>query len=224
MNPKNIKAHYRSATALTALKKFDEAIDLCRRGLELDGANMALKKVLDKTLAEQKQFDARDAQRSAEIRRKEQEKLTLAAALKARRIKLRGSEKAPHLDDAEIRLEPDPLSPESEVVFPVALLYPMHEQSDFVKGFKETENIADHLAYVFPLPWDRENMYRVETVDCYMDTGTGGLIKAGKRLSLLQLLSKGQTEVVDGLVKIHVVPSNLAGKWISEVKAKREKV
>ncbi|KAL9105430.1 MAG: hypothetical protein Q9227_009391 [Pyrenula ochraceoflavens] len=221
LNPKNVKAHYRCGAALTALEKYSEAIDTCEKGLELDKSNIAMQKLLDKAKAAQKVFDARNARRKVEQQKKERERLILATALKARGIKLRGSEKAPNLDDAEIRLEPDPLSPESEIVFPVLLLYPMHEQSDFIKAFKETETIADHLAYIFPLPWDAQGMYRQGSVECYVDTAKGGVIKAGEESSLLELLGNGQTEVIDGLVRIHIVPSALARKWISEVKAKK---
>jgi hypothetical protein len=53
-----------------------------------------------------------------------------------------------------------------------------------------------------------------------MDTPKGGLIKVGKQLSLLNVLANGKTVVMDGLVRIHVVPSKMAGRWIEEVKSK----
>jgi hypothetical protein len=83
----------------------------------------------------------------------------------------------------------------------------VHYQSDFIKVFYETETILDHLGYIFPLPWDSAKEYKKETVDCYMETISGGLIKVGKKLSLLRILSSGKVEVVDGLIKIYVVPS-----------------
>jgi hypothetical protein len=38
-----------------------------------------------------------------------------------------------------------------------------------------------------------------------MSTKTGGLVKVGKKVSLLELLSGGKVEIVDGLVKVLVV-------------------
>jgi hypothetical protein len=99
----------------------------------------------------------------------------------------------------------------------------MHNQSDFIKVFAEKDPIIDHLTYIMPLPWDSKGEYTVDTVDCYMDTISGGLVKVGKKKSLLEALSDQKTEVVDGLVRIHVVPSKLASKWIEEVKQKKGK-
>lgn len=220
-NPTNVKAHYRCAAALLALERFEESLLVGRKGLDLDKSNQALQKLVEKTESARRSFEARNANTKAEQQRKERERVTLTTALRARGLKIRNSSKPPDLDDAAIHLEPDPLSPESELVFPVVLLYPIHEQSDFIKSFRETETIAHHLDYIFPLPWDEKQLYSLSAVDCYLDTTKGGLVKAGKKLSLLKLLSEGNVEVVDGLIKIHVVPSKAAGKWIAEVKAKK---
>ena len=71
------------------------------------------------------------------------------------------------------------------------------------------------------LPWDTAQEYKLSDVECYMDTPNGGLIKVGKKLSLLQVLANGKTIIMDALVSIHVVPSKLAGRWIEEVKKKQ---
>lgn len=163
----------------------------------------------------------RNRKEGVERKKREQEKITLAAALKARGIRLQGSQKPPDLEDATIHLSPDPLSPKSMLVFPVILLYPTHAQSDMIKKFAEKDPIIDHLSYIFPLPWDNKGEYKVASVDCYMDTISGGMIKVGKKLSLLQALTSGKTEIVDGLVRINVVPTALAGRWIEEVKKRK---
>jgi hypothetical protein len=103
------------------------------------------------------------------------------------------------------------------------LLYPMHNQTDFIKAWAEKDAITHHLSYILPLPWDTKNEYKLSTVDCYMDTISGGLMKVGKKLTLLDVLSNGKTEVVDGLVRIYVVPSSQAPRWIEEVKKKKGK-
>lgn len=220
LNPSNIKAHYRSASALLALDKVHEAIDVCYRGLQIDPSNAALHKLSEKVQARVKVKNQQDRKKKAEAMRLRREKATLYAAIKSRNINMRGTAKPPDMDDADIHLTPDPLSPKSTLVFPVVLLYPMHNQSDFIKVFAEKDPIIDHLTYIMPLPWDNKGEYSVETVDCYMDTVSGGLVKIGKKKSLLEALSDQRTEVVDGLVRIHVVPSKLASKWIEEVKKK----
>jgi Cns1/TTC4 Wheel domain len=187
----------------------------------LDPGNAALKK-LNKTVQSRKETeDVKAQKRAIEEYKAEKKKFMLTTALKSRKIKLQGSAKPPDLEDAEIHLSPDPMDPEGMLVFPVVFLYPMHAQSDFVKQFAEKDTIIDHLSYIFPLPWDTKREYEVKSVDCYMDTTSGGIAKIGKKLSLLQTLTTGKTQIVDGLVRIHIVPSSMAGKWVEEMKKRR---
>ncbi|OAP56544.1 hypothetical protein AYL99_09723 [Fonsecaea erecta] len=223
INPSNIKAHYRSASALLALDKVLEALDVASRGFKLDPNNLVLKRLLEQIRGRMKVKEAQDRRRLAELRRKQQEKNALEAALKARKIIVRGSKQPPNLEDATIRLSPDPLSPTSLLEFPVMLLYPMHNQTDLIKAWAEKDAITHHLSYILPLPWDSKSEYKLSTVECYMDTINGGLMKVGKKLTLLEALSNGKTEVVDGLVRIYVVPMSLAPQWIEEMKKKRGK-
>ena len=221
MNSNNIKAYYRSASALLALNKTTEASDVCLRGLKLEPGNAALKRLNETVQARKEMEDLKARKRAIEEYKTEKKKFILATALKARNIYLQGSAQAPDLEDAEIHLSPDPMDPKSMLILPVVILYPMHAQSDFVKHFAEKDTIIDHLSYIFPLPWDTKQEYRIDSVDCYMNTTSGGMAKIGKRLSLLQALTTGKTQIVDGLVKIHVVPASLAGKWIEEMKRRK---
>ncbi|KAK5064902.1 hypothetical protein LTR84_000736 [Exophiala bonariae] len=223
VNPRNIKAHFRSASALFALDKVLEALDVASRGIQIDPNNAALSKLLEKIRERAKIKEAQDRRREAEKQRKQQEESILQAALKTKKIQLRGTKNSPNMEDAVIRLSPDPLSPKSLLEFPVMLLYPMHNQTDLIKAWAEKDAITDHLSYILPLPWDNKNEYKLSTVDCYMDTISGGLMKVGKKLTLLEALSNGKTEIVDGLVRIFVVPIPLASKWIEEVKRKKGK-
>ena len=222
LNPKNVKAFYRSSLALLALDKVDEALDACKHGLEVDPSNTALKAVSTKIVARKEALDKVAQKRKAEQDRKDREKMTLAVALQARNIRTRNTGKPPELEDAAVHLTPDPLSPESSVAFPVVLLYPLHAQSDFVKAFLETETVTDHLTYILPLPWDTTKDYTIAGVDCYMETISGGLIKLGKKVTLLEILTSGKVEVVDGLLKIHVIPRSKSAGWIEQMKARKK--
>ncbi|EEH16748.1 hypothetical protein PABG_06835 [Paracoccidioides brasiliensis Pb03] len=220
-NLKNVKAYYRSTCALFALDKIPEAEDTCARGLTLDPSNISLQAISSKISARKSSLQAIAEKRRAEEERARKEKLVLNAALRAREIRVRASDKPPELEDAVVHLSPDPLSPESTLVFPSVFLYPMDAQSDFVKAFSEIETIGDHLGYIFPLPWDSGQEYRLDSVDCFMETVTGGLIKVGKKMSLLKILTGGKVEVIDGLVRINIVPTTKSKKWIEEMKARK---
>jgi hypothetical protein len=188
--------------------------------LTLEPLNISLKKVSTSIEERKKARNEIARKKKVEQDRKDKEKWTLVAAIRAREIRMRKSSKPPELEDASIHLSPDPLSPESHLVFPVVFLYPTHAQSDFIKAFHETEDIADHLKYILPLPWDSSREYNLSSVSCYMETISGGLIKVGKKMSLLKILSSGKVEIVDDLVKINVVPIAKAEKWVEEMKAR----
>ncbi|GLI81837.1 HSP70/90 co-chaperone [Penicillium ochrochloron] len=222
LNPKNVKAFYRSAMALLKLDKVAEAEDAASRGLTIDPSNKALQTAASKIADRKAQVERIAAKRKAEEELARKQNLVLSTALRARQIRTRKTDQPPDMEDTRIRLVPDPLSPESSVEFPAVFLYPMDAQSDFIKGFSELHSIVDHLEYIFPLPWDTKKEYTINNVECFMQTVTGGLIKAGKKLPLLQILSGGKVEVVDELVKIFVVPLSKTGAFIAEMKARKE--
>jgi len=154
----------------------------------------------------------------------------LKTALKARGIKLRWTGKEPDTDDAKIELQPDPVDPTSSVVFPAVLLYPLHLQSDFIKAVAETDNLQNVLGDILPLPWDTKAEYggpKGTRVECFMETAKGGLIKVGKKVSLLSVLgmkedgTESSVEIVDGLVRIMVVPKEKVTEWVAEWKRKK---
>ncbi|EGC42630.1 TPR repeat protein [Histoplasma capsulatum var. duboisii H88] len=221
LNPKNVKAYYRSTCALFALDKIPQSEDTCARGLALDPPNKPLQTMSAKISARKSALEEIAAKRRAEEERARKEKLLLNSALRAREIRVRNSDQPPELEDAAIHLSPDPLSPKSTLIFPTVFLYPMEAQSDFVKAFAETETISDQLSYIFPLPWDSRQEYKLESVECFMETAAGGLIKVGKKMPLLKILAGGKVEVVDGLVKINIVPTGKSKQWIEEMKARK---
>jgi tetratricopeptide (TPR) repeat protein len=221
LNPNNVKAWYRSASACLALDKIAEAEDACARGLEVEKTNAALKILQTKIQKRKEQVEETERKRREREERLASEKANLAMALKARNIKTRKTDKAPDTEDAVLRLE-DPTAPHSTLIVPVLLLYPLHAQSDFIKAFEEGQSLNDHLDYILPLPWDETHEYALpDSVECYIETTTGGLIKAGKKLQLLKIISSGKVEIVDGLLRIYVVPKEKAPGWIQEFKVRQ---
>jgi hypothetical protein len=218
LNSKNIKALYRSTTACLALDKLPEALDACTIGLAHDPTNASLTALHAKITARQTYLEKLAAARTARLEKEASQRATLALALRARGIATRTSTaEPPELEDAAVQLA-DPADPSSNLTFPVLLLYPTHGQSDFVKAFGERETLGAHLEYIFPLPWDGPGEYTVETA------GGKGLIKVGKKMKLHKVLGSGKTEVVDGLVRISVVPKDRAQGWIDEFKKRVGKV
>ena len=222
MNPRNVKAWYRSTSACFALDKIPEAEDACQRGLEVDPANTALKTMRDKIARRKTYLDDLSRKRREREERERAVAAALKAALKQRKIPNRTTDKAPELEDAAMSLE-NPLDASSTLTLPVILLYPLHHQSDFIKAFTETSPLLDHLSYILPLPWDEKHEYSVDGTECYIETAVGGLIKAGRKLPLRKILESGKLELVDGLLRVYVVPTQRAQEWIADFKVKNKR-
>ncbi|KAI7789126.1 tpr repeat protein [Diaporthe eres] len=223
LNPRNVKAWYRSARALLAVGRVHEADDACAGGLSVDGDNASLRAVARDIIARAEELD-RKAQAAADEKRTLQRRAAfLAGALKERNIAVRAGRAPPDMGDARLELVPDPEDLNSTLSFPAVLLYPLHYESDFIKAFNEREALVQHFGYVFPLPWDREGEYGANTVECFMETAAGGLVKVGKKVPLLKVLSLDSVEVVDGVVKIYVVPRGKADAWVKQFKEAKAK-
>ncbi|GAB1316635.1 HSP70/90 co-chaperone [Madurella fahalii] len=221
LNPHNVKALYRSARALLAVNKIPEADDACARGLRLDPGNQALQALAEEIVRAHDADAARRAREEERLARERQKKTLLRAALQARGIRARATGKKPDMEDARVRLVPDELDPHSGLVFPTMLLYPLQMESDFIKAFGEAETLEQHFAYVFPLPWDKAGEYESGKVECYIENVKGGLVKVGRKVPLLKVLSGGNVEVVDELLRVFVVPRGKAEEWVREWKAKK---
>lgn len=221
LNPKNIKAYYRSSRALLSLSKILEADDACARGLAIDPENAPLKAVAAQIIKKNEAVAEKARKEAERENRAKQERYIRSAALVARGIRTIKTAQPPEMEDAKIEMVPDPMDPTSTLSFPCVLLYPLHLESDFIKAFNELQSLNDHLSYIFPLPWDVQGIYTPKSVECYMETMTGGLIKVGKKVSLLKTLSEGNVEIIDEVVRIFVVPSARSAEWITEFKRKK---
>lgn len=220
VNPSNVKAWYRSATACLALDKIAEAEDSCERGLAIDAKNASLKTLKTKIAARKKHLEETERKRKERETKKRNEENALQLALRARNIKTRSTGADPDTGDAKIALA-EPLDPSSVLSFPLILLYPLHAQSDFIQACAETDSLGQHLEYILPVPWDEAGEYTHAGTECYLETSSGGLIKAGKKVPLGKLLAGGTVEIVDGLVKVNVVPKARAQEWIAEFKKRK---
>ena len=221
LNPANVKAFYRSARALVALGKLADADDACTRGLQIDRGNASLAALAKEVAAKNAALKAKNEKEVKLLAQQKHEKMLLWAAIRARGIRTRMTEQPPEMGDVKMQMLPDPSDPKSHLSFPTVLLYPTDLESDFIKAFSETESLEQHFGYVFPLPWDREEAYSTNGVECYMETVSGGLVKVGKKVPLLKVLSTGNVEIVDELAKIFVVPKAKAEAWVKEFKMKK---
>ncbi|TLD31355.1 hypothetical protein PspLS_02734 [Pyricularia sp. CBS 133598] len=219
LNRRNVKAFYRSAKALSAMGKMPEAEDAAKRGLAVDPDNAALKAVATEITERQAKLNAKqkvEAERQARERRRQ---LLVKAAIRQRGVRMRTTPKPPEMEDARVQLLPDPDDVNSELAFPAIILYPVDAQSDFIKAFGENDCMNSHLSYLLPLPWDRDAGYTQTGVECYVATEKGSLVKLGKKVPLIKVLSMLSVVVEDELVRIFVLPKSKAAKWVKDFTA-----
>jgi tetratricopeptide (TPR) repeat protein len=224
LNPNNVKAYWKSARALLAVDRIDEAEDACKRGLDLDSKNAQLKTLSNEIEARSKSIAAKEQKEHARVRQERYRELLIKAALMARGIRRRFTDPAsrqasPTKAPMPITLVPDPDDPRSSLTFPVVLLYPTDMQSDWIRAFSETDSLEQHFAYVLPLPWDKEGAYTTAGVECYMESSAGTkLVKIGKKMPLLRVLNEGKIELVDDALAVYVLPKARAVKWVADWK------
>ncbi|KAM0699652.1 hypothetical protein Q7P36_000655 [Cladosporium allicinum] len=222
LNPRNVKAWYRAASSCLALDKLPEALDAAECGLKFDPSSKPLEAIQLRIAKRIQSVADLEKWRKEREERASREKSNLKFALRSRGILTRSTPNPPDMEDSAISLA-DVNDPKSVLSFPVIFLYPLEAQSDFVKACAEDETLGDHLEYILPPPWDQDGEYAPEETECYMETVSGGLIKAGKKLILLKLLSGGKIEVTDDLVKVNVVPKKKAATFIEEFKKRKGK-
>jgi hypothetical protein len=109
----------------------------------------------------------------------------------------------------------------SDLVFPTVLLYPIPAQSDLIAGLPLSSTLAEQLAVVLdPSPvWDAAGEYTVDNVECYMEIEKEkgrGLVKVGKEVTFQSAL-RGRV-VLDGIVRLFVLPRGKSQHWIAEWK------
>lgn len=84
VNPRSSKAYYRSAAALVALERYEEALDCCDRCLASDKENAPVKSLREKAQDLKDKKDKKDREKEEKIRREKEEKARLAVAFKVR--------------------------------------------------------------------------------------------------------------------------------------------
>lgn len=83
INAKSSKSFYRSALALLALDRLDEALDCCERCLSFDGSNQAIRGVQDRVAKAKTEKDCRQREKEERLLKERNERQLLQAALKA---------------------------------------------------------------------------------------------------------------------------------------------
>ncbi|KAI0677475.1 40S ribosomal protein S7 [Trametes maxima] len=235
VNPKSSKAFYRSAMALIALERYDEALDCCDRCLDFDKGNKAVQATRDKAAKLKEAKDRKERERQERLRQEQLKQARLRAAYKERNLIV-----APVPDTvAQNPCEPqfDPEDPTNDtLIFPVLFLYPQYATSDFISQFQEDTPFAAHISAMFPPnaappEWDQKREYVDGNLVVYGFTRRQRLLKIGKKMTLRDVCKAGKEkdgeprdglELKDGTLTFVVLPrGEEEQKWVEDFKKNR---
>ncbi|KAF9101826.1 hypothetical protein BGX27_011321 [Mortierella sp. AM989] len=208
LNPKNVKALFRSAKALYALEMYPEAIDCCEHALISDPDNQPVKDEMAKIKAEFEHKEKIKREKEERERKIREKKMKVEAALEKRKIRTAATPGFKPDHPHEIQLDDDL----DQLTIPTFFLYPEHNESDLIQAFNEQDTIGEQLSEIFyePAPWDTEHKYRPETVQTYFETedngGNIGLLKVGLNVKFLTVLAHSKHVLRDGIARFIVVP------------------
>lgn len=248
LKPDHLKAVIRGAQCCVELRNFAEAIRWCDEALRLQPTD---KKVLElrATADKQKRAADRDA-RKAKAKEKKllNQKEALLSAIKDRGIQLLQATQPQRGSDSEddegssrglSQLSLDGLSSQEltgaqvfinqedgALYWPVLLLYPEHQQSDFISAFCENHCLFDHLLVMFGEelpPWDAQQKYHPPNLECFFeDVQKETLYHVDPQTSLLQILQHKRYFVKAGTPSFIVLvkDSPFCQQYLSDKKVK----
>lgn len=222
IDSKNVKACYRSGKALYLVERYDEAREVINYGLKLDEGNTTLKQ-----LAEEVDKKIHAIAKAKEMKEKEKQEKILKQTLLANAVKLRHikiiklSKPAALLEDAKLRLEDDK-DFESQLIFPAMILYPSVDEFDFIAEISELTTPFEILSMLLERPKEwfedpKHKNFNIKSLNCFMETESGGLIKVGKNVAINKALMSDSPKapLFDNGLRLYVVPEEDVKSWIS---------
>lgn len=223
INPMNVKCYFRMGKAFFALDKLKDAHEAVQFGLKVDPENKSLNNLLVTITKRENDRKAYQEKRMREEQRKKDLDTFLSDAILLRNIKnIPTKQKSEFLDSAKAKLE-DPMDFESQMIYPTIIMYPTTNEFDFIAETGELSTIQDILDMVMQRPPEWFEMpehknFSAKKLLAYMETESGGLIKAGKKLTIHDILKKDSPKVplFDNALKIYFVPKSESEEWISK--------
>eukprot|EP01134_Creolimax_fragrantissima_P000178 CFRG0178T1 len=187
------KIHFRAAKALNALRKYNEALEWCNKGLAGEPTNDAIIKLRKNIASEGAKYEKMRRKQDKETKKQAKELSDLVGAITLRNIKLCSSDTGEKSKSKKrSALEEDRALSKGEwfenpssgkvalikattpddddhLTWPVYFLYPESGQSDFIMAFHETNSIRDHAQVILsqPAPWDVKHEYTIDNVDFF---------------------------------------------------------
>lgn len=208
LDPKLLKAYYRMGKAFLKLDKLKDSREAIEFGLSIDN-DADLMKLLQQV--QQRQESLHKAEEKREKLRSEKVE-TFNQAVAARNLTLVRTKNGDA--KAEFKLE-NAFDIESQLVFGALILFPVIEYSTYLMEVGELSTIDDILLTVFSAEPIKD--HTKDGCFVFMETLSGGLIKAGKNKTINELitLQAPKIPIIDNMLKIYIVEKAQSKQWLS---------
>jgi hypothetical protein len=228
LDPKNLKAIYRSGRAFYFLGKLEEAEQIASYGREIDPNNESLVE-LSREIQEKKSTieEKERKKRQAELKRIREQQV-MDKALRSRNYSslARASKEMTAPDDFKLELE-NPEDPTSALFIPMTIYYPSDSMFDMCPRFSESFQLQDALQETLfdsTPPWFSTDQhvvdYQLSNLDIFCETSTKGLARVKLDHTPSKILSSMAPRIpmIDGRLALYVVPKNKSGEFIRQWK------
>ncbi|AGO13611.1 AaceriAGL268Cp [[Ashbya] aceris (nom. inval.)] len=223
LNAKNPKAFFRIGKAFLQLDKLEEAAEATNFGLRVDPENEALLSLLSAISKKEKAKQEREQKLEASRKEAERSASILEAAMAIRNIHVIASKQRPDLlEAAKIKLD-NPEDIESQLIFPAMIMYPTTGEFDFIATVSELSTPSELLELVLQRPpeWFEQRGHEgfsATSLVAYMETGSGGLIKVGKKAKFHDVLKmeKPVVPLFDDALRVYFVPKAESEAWLNK--------
>jgi len=231
LNTKASKAYYRSAMALIALERYEDALDCCERCLMFDTDNDGVIQAKTRAQDAKAKKDEKEAKMQQRLKEESDKRNRMKTAFEKRHL-IATSDK--HGSDSPCEPHFDPEDPSQEtLIFPAFFLYPQYATSDVISEFVEDTHFSAHLEQMFPPTgqrpdWDAKAEYDVSSIVVYAMTHRRRLLKVGKKMTLRDVITvahekpgaaRDGLELKNGYLTFVVLKKgDVEEKWVTEYK------
>ncbi|KAF9268227.1 hypothetical protein L218DRAFT_853513 [Marasmius fiardii PR-910] len=236
VNPKSLKAHYRSAQALFELERLEEASDCCKRFLSIQ-EEKETRALLEKVEKKKSEKERKKEENNERIQRERLIKYGIKQSLQKRNILVTPQPHAPPPDNYPYF---DPEDPKyKSLIIPVYLEYPEYGTYDVIPEFVEDTPFSVHLEVMFPPKgqsptWDKHGSYVAGSLVVYASTKRKRLLKVGRNMTLRDVCNAAKPKDGDGIDGLELndghltfavlVKGDYEKQWIEEFKRLRATV
>ncbi|KAK1116586.1 hypothetical protein K0M31_018268 [Melipona bicolor] len=178
LKPNYAKVLNRAATCCFHVKDYEQCIDFCDQILDESSTDKIILHLKSQAAAagERLKRDQRKQDRLEKKLDEEEEELLDIIRSRGVNLELIEGKRNPDLKDLEpqvpqIAQNSVHLDAQNKLIWPVMILYPEVQQTDFIQNFHEDASLLEQLEQLFnePPEWDSEERYTIENINVYFE-------------------------------------------------------